>query len=157
MPRRAGERLHFRKATLDDGDLLLTWRNDPETIVGSISQRAVTTDEHERWFAAAIRDPSIVLLIASSDRMEVGMVRFEVRSGETWEISVTVAPEHRHKGLGTEMIKAATIDFVNEHPGARVLARVLAANERSRKAFERAGYELLEQDHALLTMGYPPP
>jgi RimJ/RimL family protein N-acetyltransferase len=70
----------------------------------------------------------------------VGTVRFD-REGASAEISVTVAPGHRGGGVGSKVIREVAELELAARPGLTdVVAEVQDGNERSLRAFERAGY-----------------
>ena len=75
-----------------------------------------------------------------ADHGVVGQARFSV-SGEEAEIHVTVAPEHRGRGMGTALISASCRRLFSEQPGVRrILARALPGTVASIRAFQKAGF-----------------
>jgi RimJ/RimL family protein N-acetyltransferase len=65
-----------------------------------------------------------------------------LRAGGEIEIGYGLAAEHRGRGYGTEVV-AALSGWLRSRPGVnRVVAEVLAGNVPSRRALERAGFEL---------------
>jgi RimJ/RimL family protein N-acetyltransferase len=79
-------------------------------------------------------------------------VRFD-RSGDEAEISILVAPDHQAAGAGTQAIREATELQLAARPALRrVVAKVSAENEASRRGFERAGYTAAGGDGAWLRL-----
>lgn len=127
--------MRVRPATTADADLLLAWRNDPDTVAWSRSPDPVSRPDHLRWIAAVLADPDRRLLIAESDG-PVGTVRFD-RDGAAWEVSITVAPNRRGHRLAGPMLAAAEATLA---AGADVIAWVHRDNRPSLALFQRAGY-----------------
>jgi RimJ/RimL family protein N-acetyltransferase len=70
----------------------------------------------------------------------VGTVRFDRRDGDGWEISITLAPEQRGRGLSGAVL-AEGERVARERLGIRVvLAAVHQDNAASAKLFDHAGY-----------------
>ncbi|GGS17766.1 GNAT family N-acetyltransferase [Actinokineospora fastidiosa] len=140
----AAAQLTVRRATPADADRLLAWRNDPGTRRWSVNPDPVSPETHRRWLAQDRR-----LLIAEEAGVPVGVVRFDpVPDGV--EVSITIAPEARGRGLARPILQAAQ-DTI---PGTRLLARVHADNTASRRLFASAGYRLVTEDRPFLTYRY---
>jgi spore coat polysaccharide biosynthesis predicted glycosyltransferase SpsG/GNAT superfamily N-acetyltransferase len=130
----------YRPATTDDAGRLLAWRNDPDTRAVSREQHEVKPEEHAAWLARTLTDARRTLLIAEADDGPCATVRFD-RSGAEAEISITVAPEQRGRGLGSQVIKEATELYLHAHPEVgRAVAEVRNDNAPSTVAFARAGF-----------------
>ncbi|UVS76489.1 bifunctional UDP-2,4-diacetamido-2,4,6-trideoxy-beta-L-altropyranose hydrolase/GNAT family N-acetyltransferase [Actinokineospora sp. UTMC 2448] len=140
----AAAQLTVRRATPADADRLLAWRNDPGTRRWSVNPDPVSPETHRRWLAQDRR-----LLIAEEAGVPVGVVRFDPVPGGV-EVSITIAPEARGRGLARPILQAAQ-DTV---PGTRLLARVHADNTASRRLFASAGYRLVTEDRPFLTYRY---
>jgi RimJ/RimL family protein N-acetyltransferase len=76
--------------------------------------------------------------MAEKDGAPVGTVRFDRRDHERWELSWTIAPEHRGKGLGKEVVKGAT-----QLMSSDLIARIKACNSSSISIARHAGFEPL--------------
>lgn len=133
--------MRMRPATLADADLLLAWRNDPDTVTWSRSPDPVSRPEHVRWLAGALADPDRRLLIGEADG-PVGTVRFD-RDGDAWEVSITVAPASRGRGLSSAILAAAEATLDDD---ASLIAWVHRDNKPSLALFERSGYRLEPAD-----------
>jgi RimJ/RimL family protein N-acetyltransferase len=115
--------------------VLFAWRNDPDTRRKSISTTPLKWKDHMRWLERVLADPGTELFVAYRDREAVGTARLDF--GKDARISVTVAPEHRGKGLAVPLIRAAC----TASRGRRVVAEIRADNSRSIRAFEHAGFQ----------------
>jgi RimJ/RimL family protein N-acetyltransferase len=129
----------LRSAVPEDGGLLWEWANDPVTRQSSFSTAPIALDEHLRWLALVLDDAGRSLFIAELDGHPVGQVRLD-RIDDSAIISVSIAPEARGRGLAAEVIRSAIRSA--EVP---VVAHVRASNEPSRKAFRRAGFQLVDR------------
>ena len=97
--------LTLRPATEADAKILFDWRNDLETRKNSRNTDPVSWKDHIQWVVASLKRSDRELLIAEQ-HVAVGTVRLDY-SGDTCELSWTVAPEHRRKGFGREMVRLA--------------------------------------------------
>lgn len=130
-------RITFRKATLQDSNLLFSWRNDEATRKNSITQDTVRLEGHEAWVRDKISDPGVMLLIAQEAGAPVGTVRADFRGAEA-ELSWTVAPEARGRGIGRSIV-AAAVDLLD---CSAVTAKIKPDNTASVKIAESAGFIL---------------
>jgi len=134
--------LCFRGIVPEDSDMLLRWRNDPETRHNSIHTAEVFPEEHARWFHRMMTvDPSRIA-VAELDGLPVGVIRLDWNDErDSSEVSFTVAPEHRRKGLGFRIVQLKTEGLSN----VRVLARVKVTNLGSRRIFDRLGFRVVDR------------
>jgi RimJ/RimL family protein N-acetyltransferase len=120
----------LRVATADDLPFLLRLRNDPETRKWSRTTEEISEEAHAKWFA----ETTDRIFIATHERLKTGTVRF-VRHPHEVEMGIVIAPEHRGKGYAAEMIRLGV-----KEAWAPVVAYVRVDNDRSLRAFERAGF-----------------
>jgi RimJ/RimL family protein N-acetyltransferase len=131
----------IRTALQADSERLLAWRNDPVTRAASRNSEVVAIAAHERWLQGVLTAPDRELLVGESSGDPVGQVRFDRLGGERWEISVTVAPHARGRGLGRALVAAGVEWLWAARPDARVVeALVREGNERSLRVFEGCGF-----------------
>src|SRR2546426_7001581 len=98
-------RISLRRASWADLEMLLEWRNARMTRQGSHNIEEVTRDQHERWLEAILKNPNRQLCIAEEDGMPVGTVRADLDPSDgSHELSWTVSPKARGRGLGKEMV-----------------------------------------------------
>lgn len=133
--------IKIRPAHSGDSDKLFAWRNDPVTQANSHSTAPVPQDAHARWMMMNVLQgyPAHCVLIAEADFGQVGVVRFDSRKsdGMHYEVGITIAPEHRGKGLASSVLSEAC-DYMSEFT---IHAEVKKENLPSRKLFERCGFE----------------
>lgn len=118
----------------------MRWRNDADSVRFSTTVRAVTPDEHTRWLNQRLSDPSTRLWIAEENGAPVGQVRVDLEAG-TGAVSIAVAPEHRGRGLGVQMLRAMLAAVTAEGAAGQLRALVRPDNSASTVSFERAGFQ----------------
>ena len=131
--------LHLRPAAFDDWALLLSWRNDPVTRSGSHHAEPVREDHHKEWLKGVLEDPERKLFVALLRDEPVGSCRAD-HDAEAHELSWTVAPSARGRGIGTRMVKALAVAI-----GGRLRAEVKEGNPASGRIAVAAGLTLREQ------------
>ena len=96
--------LVLRPAVKTDARLLYEWRNDPEARKNSRQADFVSWESHEAWLARALSSPERIIRIVEEQGRPVGMVRAD-QCARGWELSWTVAPAVRGRGIGRRMMK----------------------------------------------------
>lgn len=124
--------LSLRLATEADAPFLLAWRNDPETRANSRRTHELTWPE---LIEAPVKGVRRETYVAEIDGVPVGSVRLDYEE-ELCEVSWTVAPTRRRRGIGLGMVRLAVAQCT-----ARVLlAEIKPTNTASRRIAERAGF-----------------
>ena len=124
--------LILRLATDADKDHLLAWRNDPETRANSRRTHELTWEE---LMAAPVSGVKRETYVAELEGQPVGSIRLDYE-GEWCELSWTVAPLRRRRGIGLWMVQEGI-----RHCTAPVLmAEIKPENTASRKIAEHAGF-----------------
>lgn len=140
----------FRLRAVESNDmkLLWSWANDPGTRATSFNPAPIPWEDHVAWFSKKLNEPSSVMYIAEfPGKRPVGIVRFEV-SGPAAELSITVAPEERGRGLAARMLDRAVVRLFRSSAVQTVTALVKPENARSLKAFDRASFIRTESPRA---------
>jgi RimJ/RimL family protein N-acetyltransferase len=134
--------ISVRRASLQDSNILMEWRNDPVTVHGSRVQQQVTKSEHEIWLNSVFANEKRILLIAEMANVAVGTVRFDPQSDfGDYEVSITLAPEARGKGLAA-LILTKSQEWLASHVSVSTLhAFVQSDNAASMSLFRKSGYE----------------
>lgn len=132
--------LVVRDATEADAALLHGWRDDPLTRHWSRNTAEVPFADHLNWLRGVLASDQRLLLVAESPEGPLGSVRFDQVTDGVWEVSITVAPERRGRGLAAEILAAGEHALVARRPAKTVLASVHRDNAASARLFERAGY-----------------
>ncbi|PKQ06461.1 MAG: N-acetyltransferase [Alphaproteobacteria bacterium HGW-Alphaproteobacteria-12] len=144
--------MNFRRATILDARLLYDWRNDPATRENSISRDRVDYETHLAWLEQSLADPARRIFIVEDEAgVSVGTIRVDGRQdgGEgkvgAAELSWTVSPDCRGKGLG----KAMLLGFVRLHDGAYT-AQIKARNLQSMKIAGHAGFAVARSEGGII-------
>ncbi len=94
----------LRLATLSDAKVLFEWRNDPLTRMRSLNSELVDFPKHLVWIETVLKNPNQRLYVAELDNIPIGTCRADF-DGSQFRLSWTVAPKHRGKGFGLEMVR----------------------------------------------------
>lgn len=128
-----------RDAGAADAQILFDWRNDETTRGNSRTHGPLRWEDHRSWLDRVLADEDRQLLIIEQDESPVATVRWDRRAGTDWEVSLTVAPEQRGRGLAAGVLAAGEEALRVERPH-RLLAGIHVDNRASIRLFERAGY-----------------
>jgi len=142
--------LSLRPATADDGERLLEWRNDPHTRAMAVVQAAVERAVHARWLATRLNDADTLLTIAEEDGEPVGTVRLDRHGRDEAELSITIAPAARGRGLARLAIELGVEHAHREWGVTRVTARIRPENTASLRAFAAAGFATVREEGELV-------
>lgn len=124
-----------------DETLLLRWANDPATRAASRVHDPVTPADHRRWLRRRLAAPHDARLwIGEIDGVAIGVVRFERRIPTAVEVSITVAPEARGRGLARALLEAGLAAARVAFGPVTVLADILPDNEASLRLFTQSGF-----------------
>lgn len=131
----------LRKATKEDSQRLFDWRNDAETRQQSLNIASVEWSTHKHWLAKTLVNPDRQLFIFEEDGAPAGTCRIdrETENGrEVFELSWTIAPEQRGKGLGRKML--GELLALETLQGKLVKAVIKSDNLASVKMVEKFGF-----------------
>lgn len=146
--RMRGVDLVMRVAERADCDRLHAWRNHPSVRTVSRDPQAIELETHRRWFETVLADSRRHLLIGERAGQPVGVVRFDLQTADTAEVSIYMVPEQVGQGLGGPLLLAAEDWLRHARPDVNLLrAHVRAGNEASRRLFDGCGYACVGTDH----------
>ncbi|CAM2933969.1 GNAT family N-acetyltransferase [Legionella pneumophila] len=134
----------LRAATINDASNLFEWRNALETRRYSSNPNPIEIADHLRWLQHSLVLPNRRLLIAEHQNNPIGVLRFDIDVLlEQAEISIYLVPGLAGKGWGTKILESGTEWIKNNLPQIKnLVAKILADNVSSQRAFEKAGYDL---------------
>lgn len=111
----------LRPVTMDDAKNLFDWRNDIETRTFSANHNVITWDEHISWLSRSLGNHDCIMRIAEASGNPVGTVRADKKQDGSFEISYTISPPFRGKGIGKKMV----LQFVSGTlAGHRIMAKI---------------------------------
>jgi len=140
MPEAASSDVTLRPACEADCQRLWEWRNDPMARAVSFHCEPISYEEHQRWFAQKLRDPSLrIFIVLDAHGEAVGYVRFNI-AGPQAEISVALDHRQRGKGYGAVAIQRAAEHLLRTGAAQRIVAQIRPDNPASLRAFQRAGF-----------------
>ena len=131
--------LRLRPATMDDGTLLLRWRNEPSVRDASFDSRPIDHRTHVAWLASQFASPAARIWIGMLDGVAIGAVRVALESSAA-TISVVLGADDRSRGIGTRLISMGCTRLAAEGSAYTVDAWIRPANAASLIAFRRAGF-----------------
>jgi RimJ/RimL family protein N-acetyltransferase len=128
---------HFeiRPATKDDAGLLFEWRNDESTRRMSKSRDLVWWDDHLDWLDRRFKMDRPNLFVFELGGTPVATFRIDDN-----DLSYTVAPEHRNRGIAKLMLNEIKSRF------GCLRAQVYAENVASIKVARNAGMDVVIVD-----------
>jgi len=125
--------LSLRRATMNDADLLLKWKNDDETRRNSIvSREPIKRENHLFWLERTLQDRSVELYIICYNGLFVGDLRLNHHDDGT-EVSIRLDKIQRGQGLARRAIGMAH--------GEKLYAKIVPHNVASMRAFLANGYK----------------
>lgn len=138
--------IRFRDATQTDLKQLLDWRNDQATIENSVQNKKVTLEEHTAWFEKSLQNKNRDILIAEAKVnffwKKIGTVRYDTDpANKTTELSWTLSPQFRGRGLGFRMVNEATLRHSD-----KLICRIKDQNSSSLKIANKIGYTFLKRE-----------
>lgn len=141
---------NLREMSLDDLELVLTWRNHPSLRRNMYTQHEISIKEHRQWFEDVSKDPKRHLLIFESESVQLGFVNvkeYSARGVAEW--GFYTAPD---APIGTgRQLGSAVLEFVFlKMKCHRLYGQVLRFNERSIHFHKILGFKqegILRQHH----------
>lgn len=140
---KAEQPLILRKATMDDAELLLEWRNETQSRKNSIHSEVIDFDHHIDWLKRTLKNDSIQIYIVMQADKAVGDLRLEY-CDKTVEFSWSVDYRHRGQGLGKRIL-AKAIEAAG--PDIEKICRIKADNIASIKNAMSAGFKLIREEN----------
>ena len=132
--------MELRRATMDDAEAILKWRNDERTRAGSFTQDIISLGSHKKWMKSKLNESKCYLFILTDGDDLLGNVRLDLtgEQGEVGEISYVINPDYRGNGYGKEILRVLEKSVPS---GVRALAGfVKTDNVASQRCFEANGY-----------------
>ncbi|MGN0431371.1 MAG: pseudaminic acid synthase [Lachnospiraceae bacterium] len=133
--------LTLKEAKPGQAELVFGWANEEETRKQSFTSKPISWETHEKWYRDSLRGDKRKLFIAYHGDTPVGLFRLDFSDTDEAEVSYSVAKNYRHRGYGTEIIRAGEELVKESFDTIKILAaRVKPENTASRKIFKELGY-----------------
>jgi RimJ/RimL family protein N-acetyltransferase len=133
--------LELRPAEPGDEGLLLGWANDPDTRAASRAHEPIPAADHHRWLERRLTTPDDARIwIGETDGVPIGVVRVERRAPDAFEVSITVAPDARGRGLARPLLETGIRAARTAFGPVTILADILPGNVASVGLFTTAGF-----------------
>lgn len=141
------ETITLRPVTMADSESIYAWRNHPETRRYSHNPEPILPEEHEVWFDEILSDPARVLLVGESSKIPLGVIRYDI-TGDLASVSFYVVPGQAGQGYGAALLLAGNSWLQRNRPEiSKVHGQVLQDNTRSLRAFEKAGFRIVQKEY----------
>jgi L-amino acid N-acyltransferase YncA len=145
--------MNLRAVKAEDSADILRWRNDDVTRAMSLNSDLIEPDRHSAWFSRFLENERTLAFVGIVDGRAVGWVRFDALETEAaFLVSITVAPEARSKGMGSQLLELALRKLRTVCSKPVVYAKVKETNLASRKVFQKLGFRLSEESNLLQTL-----
>lgn len=132
----------LRLATLADAELAFDWRNAKQTRQYSFNSKSLDKKEHIQWFKHSLARTDRYLLIAEKLGNPIGVLRYDIIDDYA-EVGIYLNPLEINKGYGTELLQLGHIWVQKNCPTVkRIVAKIIAENIPSCRAFEKADFKL---------------
>ena len=137
----------IRRATIDDCEMVFSWRNSPEVMEQSTSQQKVETLEHTQWFRETIVGDRRLLWIIEPNAGTVRVDKEARKASEMWRgyfgvVSIYVLKEFQGQGKGTtSLISACREAFAHWDDVMELQANIREDNLRSIATFSAIGFQ----------------
>jgi len=142
--------LKFRIATMADAKLLFQWRNDPETRKQCHTTGNIYYDNHLSWLEKSLVNANREIRIVELNGVAVGHIRLD-KAVDRYELTWSVAPNARGKGIGKSMLKATLATLT-----LPARAEIKSANAASKRMAVYAGMTLEREEKNVLYYHYSP-
>ena len=138
--------LNLRRTVDSDCETFWDWANDPGARAASFRSKAISWEEHAKWFRAKMADPQSILYTATNkDGDRVGEVRYQIE-GKRAQLSISVDKRSRGRGLGQKLLTLATEKVFQDSAIECIDAYVKPANASSLKLFMSVGFIRLSSE-----------
>jgi RimJ/RimL family protein N-acetyltransferase len=148
------KKVHLRTVSETDSQTLFNWRNLPDVRKWSRNSQELDFVAHEDWFKKRIYADaeSGPLFIVEVSGLPVGMVRLDLISERTYEISIIVDPDYQRKGIAGSAINLAICELLQIENTFTLNAAIHMKNISSLKLFLKLGFQEFDADSDFLQL-----
>ncbi|MGN0154404.1 MAG: GNAT family N-acetyltransferase [Lachnospiraceae bacterium] len=142
------EMLALRKMNIEDMELLLKWRNDPDVRKSSFHTEEISLESHKRWFRTVQDRDDIEIFILEENNNAVGQIRLTYWYDEL-VIGYSIDCLCRGRHLGQRIVEMMECKLKQNaelrKDGEYFVAYVKKENIVSRRVFQILDYQEEEQ------------
>lgn len=134
----------LRKLTMDDAEMIRSWRNSPEVADFMYRNDPISIEEHQKWMSHILSSPdSTFCRIIENDGQPIGLMSLSSISTRhhSCEWGGYLAPDAA-KGIGSGkavILESLRVAFVDLNLN-RVVVEVLTDNSRAISLYESVGF-----------------
>ncbi|WP_164969472.1 GNAT family N-acetyltransferase [Halarcobacter ebronensis] len=139
-------KIEVRKALEEDKEIIWKWWNDETTRKMMKQNEFVPWEDHIKWYENTLKSEKRILLMSLENQNKLGVVRFDFKESNIYEVSINLNPEYRGKGYGKLILKASLNFFLKENQEVKKLfAMFKKINVASKKTFLENGFVLVSK------------
>lgn len=133
--------MNLRPAEEKDCRLLWKWRNEKNTRRTSFNSKYIPYEEHKKWFEKKIKSKnSKIFIVQDNHNRKIGMIRFDINSGDKAEINIIIDRNKRGRGYGTKALRLSSEYAFKNLSVRKIIAHIKKENISSLKSFSKAGF-----------------
>ena len=133
--------LYLKEVNPSDVDLLFEWANDSEVRKNAFHTEPILYENHVKWFAKMLDEPSVYQYILYREELPVGQIRLNVENGEAL-IDYSISAKYRGMGYGSKLLelikKQVVLNRISDV--IKLTGQVKYENPASARAFEKCGF-----------------
>lgn len=139
-----GSQIYLRPITVEDTDIVLKWRNDPQVVKNFIYRKPISREEHLDWIHNKVEKGLVMQFIVCDKENDkplgsIYLQNFDEESHRAeWGIFLG-EPEVRGRGIGTEAGKLLLHYAFYDLKLHKVVSRILSYNKASIQMSEKTG------------------
>jgi len=139
------ENILTRKAVAQDKKIVWEWWNDQLTRKMMKLNEYVPWENHTKWFDNTINSDTRVLLVSIVEDKKIGVVRFDLKSKDIYEVSINLNPDFRGQGYGSKILQSSLKFFLETNTETKkFFAMFKKINISSKKTFLKNGFVIIK-------------
>ncbi len=137
---RKNYKILIRRARETDAHDLWCWRNDQSTRRNSLTTKKISFSEHKAWFVKSLKSRFRKIYMATLNRIKIGTVRLDFPEKKIIEVSISIHPQYRNKGLGKQILHQIDSLIKKKYTDRIQKSIIKLSNIASEKLFSTVGY-----------------
>jgi RimJ/RimL family protein N-acetyltransferase len=127
-------------------DKIFTWRNDPDTIINSINNNNISTEDFKK-IIVSYKNSTLDPLIVFENNIEIGILSFNNNNNNKIFIGINIDKNYRSKGIGNKVIEIFCKEYKDIHS---IYAKIKKHNIPSIKIFSKF-FKYYDEDELYIT------